>query len=385
MNKKAVLKFLKKINKAKSYNELVTFITEGFTDTINASACWCGMLDAATNQILTQKSNITNKVDENTGSEINNIRQTVLDLYENFVIEDIYDYISMLSKGNKIILAIQFKNNFIGYIGMISDSASFHDKNIETANIILECIIARYEIIALIEEEKRTLQERTEFLAGISHEFKTPLNSIMGFTDILSERVESPQEKKFLQNISQSSLYLMELIQSVLDYSHSEYKPIDLKIQRIRPKQIIESTLENFEEIRKGKNITFNYTIADVIINADLTRVKQVIYNLISNALKFSKENSVISIVTYINEKEEFIFEIQDKGEGINQKDLGKIFNFFTHGSHNPIDHKQGSGIGLALCKKILHAHGGDIFVKSKPHHGSTFWFSIPIEAKNPY
>lgn len=385
MNKRAVQKFLKKMNKTKSYSELASSIADGFISTIDASACWNGMLDAATNQVITRKSKITDKLNKEKLSEIKNIKQTVADLYENFVIEDIYEYLAMISKENKIILPITHKNNFVGYIGIMGNDSNFHIKNIDNADILLEFINARYEIISLIEEKKRTLQERTEFLAGISHEFKTPLNSIMGFSDILQQRTQNPQDEKFLRNISQSSMYLMELIQSILDYSHSEYKPIDLKIERVRPKQIIEAILENFEEIRKEKNITFNYTLGDIIINADLTRIKQVIYNLISNAIKFSKDNSIISIVTYVSDKQEFIFEIQDKGDGINRKDIGKIFNFFSQVDHNRIEHKQGSGIGLALCKKILHAHGGDIFVKSKPHFGSTFWFSIPIEAISTY
>ena len=379
MNKNAVQKFLKKINRTKSYSELAGAIADGFISIMDASACWSGILDIATSQITSRKSKTTEKINSEMLGEIKDIKQTVLDLYENFVIEDIYDYFSMISYGNKIILPIMYKNNFAGYIGIISNDAEFHNKNSDMANILLETINSRYEIISLIEEKKRTLKERTEFLAGISHEFKTPLNSIIGFSDILAERTQNPQDAKYLENICQSSMYLMELIQNILDYSHSEYKPLELKLERIRPKQIIENTIKNFEEIRKEKNITFNYTLGDIIINADSAKLKQVIYNLISNALKFSKENSIISIVTYVNEKQEFIFEIQDKGDGINKKDIGKIFNFFTQINKQQMNSQQGQGIGLALCKKILHAHRGDIFVKSKPRHGSTFWFSIPV------
>lgn len=379
MDKTAVQKFLKKINRTKSYSELASTIADGFINITDAAACWSGILDAATNQITSRKSKSAEKFNSEIHTEIKNIKQTVLDLYDNFVIEDIYDYFAMISHGNKIILPITYKNNFAGYIGIINNNQDFHNKNSDIADILLESINARYEIISLIEEKKRILQERTEFLAGISHEFKTPLNSIIGFADILTERTQNQQDAKYLENISQSSMYLMELIQNILDYSHSEYKPLELKLERIRPKQIIENTLINFEEIRKEKNITFNYTLGDIIINADAAKLKQVIYNLISNAIKFSKENSTISIVTYVNEKQEFIFEIQDKGDGINKKDISKIFNFFTQVNKQQMNSQHGQGIGLALCKKILHAHRGDIFVKSKPRHGSTFWFSIPV------
>ena len=132
--------------------------------------------------------------------------------------------------------------------------------------------------------------------------------------------------------------------------------------------------------MRKEKNLTFNYTLSDVTITADPLRFKQLVYNLISNAIKFSKENGVISIVSYINTNKEFIFEIKDSGDGISKKDLCKIFTFFTQVNRSQLKRQQGSGVGLAVCKKIAKAHGGDIFVKSRLHYGSTFWFVIPQE-----
>ena len=130
--------------------------------------------------------------------------------------------------------------------------------------------------------------------------------------------------------------------------------------------------------MRKEKNITFNYTLSDITINADPLRFKQLIYNLISNAIKFSKENSSISIVSYIDSNKDFIFEIKDTGDGICKKDLGKIFTFFTQVNRSQLKRQQGSGVGLAVCKKIVNAHNGEINVKSRLHYGSTFWFSIP-------
>ena len=97
-----------------------------------------------------------------------------------------------------------------------------------------------------------------------------------------------------------------------------------------------------------------------------MIRFKQLVYNLISNAVKFSKENSTISIVTFVNNKKEFTFEIKDRGDGISKKDQAKIFNFFTQVNRSQLKRQQGSGVGLALCRKIVRSHGGEIFVKSK-------------------
>ena len=380
METRAILNFLEEINSAKNFKELADLINNNFIKYNKALCCWCEMMDIFTNQIEISKLKNTKFCDENLLKRVEDIRQTVLDLYENFEIQDIDEFIITTSQKNTILHPIIFRNNFIGYFGMIGEDDNFYEKNYENIKFIGAFINSKFEILSMLEEKKRSTLERTEFLAKISHEFKTPLNSIMGFTEILSQKINEPEHLNFLNNISQSSIYLMKLIQNILDYSQSEYKPFNLKIEKLRPKIIIENVLQNFEEIRKEKNIIFNYTLSDIILEADMLMLKQVIYNLISNAIKSSKNNSIISIVTYVNDKKEFIFEIQDKGEGMNKEELRKIFNFFSTVELNQSNCQ--TNIGLALCRKILQAHGGEIFVKSKPHHGSTFWFSVPIEPK---
>lgn len=382
MNKRAICNFSKKINKSRNFKELAEIINEYFVENYNISACWTSILDISTNQIEARKLKFSQNCPQTIVNEVKTIRQTTKDLFENFEIEDILEYIQLISADNKIICPIIYKNSMSGYFGIISEDAFFNKKNIENINIISEFVNAKFEILFLTEERKKNLKERTEFLASVAHEFKTPLNAIIGFSDILTEKTQNKTDIRFLNNISQSSLYLMELLQSILDYSKSEYKPFDLKVEKFRPKIVIENILESFEEIRKEKNLTFNYTLSDITIKGDIIRLKQVIYNLISNAVKFSSENSIISIVTYINSRNEFVFEIQDKGDGISKKDMGKIFNFFTQVNRGQVKRQHGSGIGLAVCRKILHAHAGEIYVKSKLHSGSTFWFSIPIEPK---
>lgn len=380
MNKKAINKFVKKINTAKTNKELADIINQGFTDITGAQACWTGLINWETNQIEVRKIKSSSDFQKNKklSSDVKEIRQTAYDYYKNFEIEDLNEYFELTSKKNIILLPLIYRNNSLGYIGMISEDDNFNKKNIETVNIILEYISSRLEIISLYEERKRSGRERIEFLASISHEFKTPLNSIMGFSDLLAENFQGTENEKYLNNISKSSAYLMKLIQNVLDYTKDEYGVMELKPEKFRAKEIIDDIIWSFEEIRKEKNITFNYILSDVIIKADLIRFKQLVYNLISNAVKFSKENSTISIVTFVNNKKEFTFEIKDRGDGISKKDQAKIFNFFTQVNRSQLKRQQGSGVGLALCRKIVRSHGGEIFVKSKLHYGSKFCFTIP-------
>ena len=380
MNKKAINKFVKKINTAKTNKELADIINQGFMDITGAQACWTGLINWETNQIEVRKIKSSTDFQKNKklSSDVKEIRQTAYDYYKNFEIEDLNEYLELSSKKNIILLPLIYRNNSLGYIGMISEDDNINKKNIETVNIILEYISSRLEIISLYEERKRSGRERIEFLASISHEFKTPLNSIMGFSDLLAENFQGTENEKYLNNISKSSAYLMKLIQNVLDYTKDEYGVMELKPEKFRAKEIIDDIIWSFEEIRKEKNITFNYILSDVIIKADLIRFKQLVYNLISNAVKFSKENSTISIVTFVNNKKEFTFEIKDRGDGISKKDQAKIFNFFTQVNRSQLKRQQGSGVGLALCRKIVRSHGGEIFVKSKLHYGSKFCFTIP-------
>ena len=385
MNKKAIYNFVTKINAVKNLKDMADTINTEFIQLTGAYASWVSLINWNNNQVEVRKILTTErfKQDENLEKEVKNIKQTIYDFYKNFGLEEIYEHLSYMSNTNKILKPIIYRNNILGYIGLISADKNFNKNYITEVEILIEYISARLEIITLYDEKKRNARERTEFLASVSHEFKTPLNAIIGFCDLLSENINNDENIKYLNNISNNSVYLMSLIKNILEYARSDSQPLTIKRERIRTKQLITEILQNFDEMRKEKNIKFNFTLSDIIVNADLIRFKQLIYNLISNALKFSKENSSVAIVTYVNRKKEFVFEIRDKGDGISKKDITKIFNFFTQVNRSELKRQQGSGVGLALCRKILQAHGGEIFVKSKLHQGSTFWFTLPLKQKS--
>ncbi len=380
MNKRAIYNFVKKINTATNEKEFANLVNQGLLEITKASACWIGLANWETNKIEINKLKTTEEYRKNKklALDIKKIRQTISDFYNNFDIEDLNEYITFISENNQIIKTINYRNNTLGYIGLIGNDENFYKNNIDTVNILVEFINNKLEILSLNEEKEKNSRSRMEFLASISHEFKTPLNSIIGFSSLLVEKFKDTENEKYINNINQSAQFLMGLIQNVLDFSRSEYKPLELHKENFRPKKVINDIIWSFDEMRKEKNITFNYTLSDITINADPLRFKQLIYNLISNAIKFSKENSSISIVSYIDSNKDFIFEIKDTGDGICKKDLGKIFTFFTQVNRSQLKRQQGSGVGLAVCKKIVNAHNGEINVKSRLHYGSTFWFSIP-------
>ena len=356
-------------------------MTLNLLEICDAYVCWICLINFETGKVDVKRfqyaEDAINNIELHTETEkINTIATDFLT--NNYDTEDIMEYFESISNSDKIIEPIIYRDNLLGYIGLIGKSMDFNDEYGDIAGIVTENVNSRLEIISLNEENEKAMRERVEFLASISHEFKTPLNSIIGFSAVLREKCKEKENLKYIDNISKSSKFLLSLIQDVLDLARSRANPMELKCEYFRPKEVIKDIIWGFDEVRKEKNIEFSYTLSDIIISADLRRFKQLIYNLISNAIKFNKIKGKITIVTYLNEKQEFVFEIKDTGDGISKKDCAKIFNFFSQVNRNQLKRQQGSGVGLALCKTIARAHGGDLNFKSRLSYGSTFWFSIP-------
>lgn len=238
-------------------------------------------------------------------------------------------------------------------------------------------LIAELERLKTINEELR--MEKSQIwdmvkvlITKISHEFKTPLNSIIGFTELLKYQINDVKQRDYIDTISMSSQFMLSLIRDILDVTRSQYKPLELSYSIFNVKNVIEDIIKCFN------NENIKYTLINMNICADYTRFKQLVYNLISNALKFNRAGMKISIITYCD-KDFFYFDITDSGKGIPKENYEKIFEFFTDVSNDKFRRQMSSGIGLSLCKSIAESHKGKIFVTSELNTGSTFTFKIPI------
>ena len=380
-NEKNICNFLKKLNTIDSPKEFAKLVSVEFLNITHAHASCVCLLSGTSNKIdikqlayqAGKKQNMSLK------HAIEKISIVGDDLLTNsFETEDILDYFNSISKEGIIIEPIYYKNTILGYAAMVHKNRSFYKRHKIIVEILMESVNSRLEIISLKEELNKTNREKVQFLASISHEYKTPLNSIIGFSDILKSKMLNDENYKYIDNISKGSKFSLSLIQDILDMARCEYKPMEIKCEDFQPKEVIEDILWSFNEAMNEKNINISYTLMDVEIYADLKRFKQLIYNLVSNSVKYNKIGGKVTIVTYINENQEFTFEIKDSGDGIRKKDYGKIFNFFSQVNRDQLKRQQGSGVGLALCKAIAKAHGGDIGFKSRLNFGSTFWFTIP-------
>jgi len=222
---------------------------------------------------------------------------------------------------------------------------------------------------------------KTKFLATMSHELRTPLNAMIGFTDLLLESKYGPineEQTGFCQDIKNSAEHQYEMIKHILDISKIESGQESLKIEEIQLQNLIRQIISSLNPLYREKNI--NIKLKGITKNsrifADRIKFKQIIYNLLSNALKFTEKGKII--LEFMENAGAWEFNVKDTGIGIAEKDYDKIFKDFQRVKSPYVDSTPGSGLGLALTKRIINLHEGEISFTSKLGIGTTFRFVIP-------
>lgn len=223
---------------------------------------------------------------------------------------------------------------------------------------------------------------KSEFLTNISHEIRTPLNSIMGFTDFLKEKEDDKEKIKYLNTIDKASNHLLEIINDILDFSKIEKNQINLEYREFNILDKIESIHELYKESMLEKNLTFNLRKDKDIpkyIYSDSLKIKQVIINLVSNAIKFTEHGKTIEVsVSYTNGN--LNISVKDEGIGITKDKQKTIFEAFNQADNSTTREYGGTGLGLTISYKLIEALGGVLKLKSAPNIGSEFYFSIPAK-----
>jgi len=222
---------------------------------------------------------------------------------------------------------------------------------------------------------------KTEFLATISHELRTPLNVIIGFTDLLLEGVYGQLNSKqleFIKDIEESSKHLLDMISNILDISKIESGEVTLKIGEIKLYETVQQVISTLNPLcsKKDLNIELKGIKREQLIFADRIKFKQIIYNLLRNAIKFTEKGSIL--FEFLDNKDNWEFNVIDTGIGIAEEDFSKILQDFKRVKSTYVDSITGSGLGLALTKRIVNLHGGEISFTSKLGKGSKFAFNIP-------
>jgi len=241
-------------------------------------------------------------------------------------------------------------------------------------------------------------QLKGRFIANMSHELRTPLNSIIGFSDVLLDYTFgslSENQERYIRNIFSSGNHLLELINNVLDIAKIEAGKYEMVYETFFIDNIIGEVINIMRSLAENKFIEFVVSMGEGIstVTADRVKLKQILYNLLSNAIKFTPEGGTVKIRVskeeYMNgrlsepaSEPEFIkFSVQDTGIGIGPEDKERIFDEFEQAG-TPFSQKYGGvGLGLALTKKLVELHGGNITVESNLGEGSTFTFLIPVSS----
>jgi signal transduction histidine kinase len=237
-----------------------------------------------------------------------------------------------------------------------------------------------------IEDKSRQLevasQHKSEFLANMSHELRTPLNAIIGYSELLEEEAGDLDGGRLvpdLQKIATAAKHLLSLINDILDLSKIEAGRMELEVADFALPPAIDNALTLVRERATRRGITLGRTVDDrvAVIQGDERKVKQVLLNLLSNALKFTREGGRIDVQATVSEGSVQV-SVADTGTGIAPEDHEAIFEEFRQ--VGTADKKvEGTGLGLALCRKFVELHGGRIWVKSQPGQGSTFTFTLPV------
>lgn len=303
------------------------------------------------------------------------------------------------------------EGNLLGTVGISKDitekkrlEKALEERNAELQELNEKLEDKVFERTKDLEKANRELERsnmlKSRFISTISHELRTPLNSILGFSELLLDEVSSSlteRQKRHVSNIYSSGTHLLQLINNVLDIAKIESGKIELHYESFlvthavaEVEAVIRSLVEKKKQVLKVIAGGVPFIIADKI------KFKQILYNLLSNAVKFTPEGGTITVeaevingdalppqtrnlAVYVNDNDFLKLSVKDTGIGIRHEDLERVFSEFEQGDSSLSRKYEGTGLGLALSKRLVELHGGEIFVESEEGVGSTFTFILPL------
>ncbi|HEY0835704.1 MAG TPA: ATP-binding protein [Azospirillum sp.] len=254
------------------------------------------------------------------------------------------------------------------------------------------------EIRALLvdlEAEKTRAQAgeraKAQFLAMMSHEIRTPLNGVMGMAQVLMLSRLNEEQQRQAQTILSSGQALLDILNDILDMSKFDAGRMHLTVRDLTLAELLAESTRPFEETARSRNIALSVTVGDGVpahLKGDAMRLRQVLMNLLSNAMKFSKGGHVTLDVARLRFPDQsgdwYRFSVADQGMGMTEEVRGRLFQDFVQGDGGITRRFGGTGLGLAICKRLVTLMDGEISVESEPGRGSRFWFDVPLERGAP-
>ena len=281
----------------------------------------------------------------------------------------------------------------LSILDAISAILSYLLKDVELSNVfkiqlqaLKDGIVEKNNAYKTIKEQNEKILEadkvKNEFLANISHELRTPLNSILGFSDILSTQLYgdlNSKQEEYISDIKISATHLLGMINEVLDMSKIEANAMKIVKSAFWISRAVDEVCNILSPLAQKKNINLDKVMeVDFEVFADYQKIQQILYNLVSNAIKYSPENDTVEINVQAD-NDSFKISVHDNGIGIDKKYHGKIFAKFVQLDSAYTKKESSTGLGLTITKELVELHGGKISLISEVNNGSTFIVEIPF------
>jgi signal transduction histidine kinase/CheY-like chemotaxis protein len=232
-------------------------------------------------------------------------------------------------------------------------------------------------------------QTKADFLANMSHEVRTPLNGVLGMSELLAKTKLDEEQRNYARNINSSAQNLLDVVNDILDHSKLESGRLELHRERFQLSDVIEQVIDLMKPTAQNKRLELMSDIDQSIpfeLIHDERRLRQILMNLVNNGIKFTENGEVLIKVEVINRESDFIqlqFSVKDTGIGIDPVSINNLFQSFYQVDSSISKKYGGSGLGLSICKDLINVMGGRIWVESKPGQGSTFFFTLVAESAN--
>jgi signal transduction histidine kinase len=230
---------------------------------------------------------------------------------------------------------------------------------------------------------------KSQFLANVSHDVRTPLNAILGYTSLLLRGVSGPidpTQRESLARVDANARHLLTLINEILDISRIEAGKMPVRLSSIKLRELMREIMSEVAPLIATSNLVVTASVPGglPVIRSDRQKVKQILLNLLTNALKFTPRGSVTVSCTRRRSSREIAIAVADTGIGIAEKDQARIFEAFSQAEPTPAREAGGTGLGLAICRRLATVLGGRITLESKLRQGSTFTLIVPLGPRRP-